>query len=105
MSNKFFCMDGYVCQGYELRSTASGKQVTSFTLNCPTRRKVDGEWKSEPQFFECQYWHKDSRDWRPDYIREKSHIWVSGEMRYDTWESQNGKRHKVVFVGDGCRTL
>lgn len=91
-------MDGYVCGNVETRSTASGKEVTKFSVNSPERRKNrDGEWESVAQFFECQYWHRSDRDFRAAAIRDKAHLVLVGEPRYEAWETDGGKRSKVVM--------
>lgn len=94
---KYFSMDGYVCGEIDTRSTGSGKLVTSFSLNSPERRKIDGEWKTVPNFFRCQYWHRSERDFRAGYIFDKAHVQISGEPRYEEWDGPNGKRSSVRF--------
>lgn len=94
---KYFSMDGYVCGEISTRSTNSGKQVTQFSVNSPERRQIDGEWKTVPHFFKCQYWHRSDRDFRAGYIYDKAHVQISGEPRYEEWEGKNGKRSTVRF--------
>lgn len=94
---KYFSMDGWVCGQIETRSTSNGKQVTQFSINSPERRQTNGEWETIPHFFKCQYWHRSDRDRRAGYIRDKAHIHISGEPRYEEWEGQNGKRSAVRF--------
>lgn len=94
---KYFSMDGWVCGQIETRSTASGKQVTSFSINSPERRQVDGEWKTVANFFRCQYWHRSDNDFRAGYIVDKAHVQISGEPRYEEWEAQGSKRSAVRF--------
>lgn len=96
---KQFQMDGYVCGQVEARSTASGKQVTQFSVNSPDRRKNQqtGEWESVPQFFRCQYWHKSDNDFRAALIRDRAHLVLVGEPRYEEWEKDGHKRNRVVF--------
>lgn len=97
---KYFSMDGYVCGDIETRSTASGQLITQFSVNSPERRKVDGEWKSIPNFFKCQYWHHGEHDYRAEYIRDKAHLQLSGEPRYQEWQGDNGKRSTIKFNVD-----
>lgn len=97
---KQFQMDGYVCGSVETRSTNSGKQITTFGVNSPERRKNQqtGEWESVPQFFDMQYWHKGDRDFRAPSITDKAHLVLVGEPRYESWTNKEGqKRSKVVF--------
>lgn len=96
---KQFQMDGYVCGRIETRTTQSGKQVTSFSVNSPERRKnpSTGEWENVPQFFEAQYWHFGERDFKAAWIKENAHLVITGEPRFESWEKDNQKRSKVTF--------
>lgn len=96
---KQFEMDGWVCGQIETRSTQSGKQVTSFSVNSPDRRKNQqtGEWETVPQFFPCQYWHRSDNDYRAYKIVDKAHLFLVGHPRYEEWESDGGKRSRVAL--------
>lgn len=96
---KKFEMNGYVCGQIDTRSTAAGKQVTTFSVNSPERRKNQqtGEWENVPQFFNCQYWHRFDNDFRASSIRDKAHLVIVGEPRYEEWQKDGQKRSKVVF--------
>lgn len=89
-------VEGYVCGRIETRATRSGREVTSFSLNCPKRRNVNGEWQSQPRFFECQYWHSEGQDFRAPQIVEKAHLVVTGELEFEQWESNGSKRSKTL---------
>ena len=94
---KYFSMDGYVCGDIQTRTTSNGHTVTQFSVNSPERRQIEGEWKTVPHFFKCQYWHKGDRDFRAEYIYDKAHVQMSGEPRYEEWETEHGKRSTVRF--------
>ncbi len=94
---KYFNMDGYVCGEIQTRTTSSGRSVTQFSVNSPERRQIDGEWKTVPHFFKCQYWHRGDHGFRAGYIRDKAHVQMSGEPRYEEWEGEHGKRSCVRF--------
>lgn len=95
--SKYFSMDGYVCGKIETRTTKSGREITTFSLNSPQRRKVGEEWQSFPQFFECQYWHKFDNDFRVAQIENKAHLHIAGDPEYQSWERDGQKRSKIVF--------
>ena len=96
---KQFQMDGYVTKGnVDTRSTATGKQVTSFSVNSPERRKnAQGEWESVPMFFDCKYWHRSDRDFRAAAIAPGAHLVMVGEPRYESWEKDGQKRSRVTL--------
>lgn len=92
---KYFSMDGYVCGKINTSSTASGKQITEFTVNSPTRVKEGDEWKNKPQYFRCKYWHRGDRDFRAAWIDDGAHVQISGEPCYEEWE-KNGERRTIT---------
>lgn len=97
---KRFIMDGYVCGEIKDGRTASGKQVTNFSVNSPSHRKdpQTGECENVPHFFNCQYWHRNDSDFKAGFIADKEHLMLTGEPRYETWEDASGaKRSRVVF--------
>lgn len=95
---KYFSMDGYVCGEINTRSTSTGKLVTSFSINSPERRRnAYGEWETIAHFFQCQYWHRGEHDYRAEFIKDKAHLQLSGEPRYEEWEGDYGKRSQVRF--------
>lgn len=94
--SKYFNMDGYVCGKVETRTSSNGKSVTRFTLNSPERFKDQGQWKTRPQFFKCQYWHRFDNDYRAGLIENKAHIQVTGEPHFDEWKDENGRTKSMV---------
>lgn len=98
---KQFVMDGWVTAGrIDRRTTATGKEVVSFGLNSPSRRRNQaGAWENVPQFFDCEYWARSERDFRCDLVQPGARLVLSGEPRYDEWQAQDGsKRSKTVFT-------
>lgn len=98
---KQFVMDGWVTNGrIDRRKTATGREVVSFSVNSPSRRKnQEGEWENVPQFFDCKYWSRSERDFRMGLIEPGMHLVLSGEPTYEEWQDHEGnKRSKTVFV-------
>ena len=99
---KQFVMDGWVTSSkIDTRTTATGRTVTSFSINSPTNRKgQDGGWESVPQFFPMKYWAKSDRDPRPDSIVPGAKLVLAGRPTYEEWEHDGEKRSRVVFVAE-----
>lgn len=99
---KQFFMDGWVTNAkVDTRTTATGRTVTSFSVNSPTnRRGQDGEWESVPQFFQVKYWAKSDRDRRPDAIVPGAKLVMAGKPTFEEWEHNGEKRSRVVFVAE-----
>lgn len=86
-------IEGYVTKNIDRRSTQSGREMTKFSLNCPKRRKVNGEWKSEPRFIKCVYWHvPEGQDFKAPQIVEDARLVVTGEIDFDQWEAKDGTK-------------
>ena len=88
-------LEGYVCGQVRVSATKSGKQVTSFSLNCPKRRNVDGQWQSQPRYFDCTYWHNEGNDFRAPQIADKAHLVVTGDLDWEQYDYNGQKRSKT----------
>ena len=86
-------LEGYVVKGVETRATQNGREMTKFSLNCPKRRKVNGEWKSEPRFIKCVYWHvPEGQDFKAPQIVEGARLVITGEIDFNEWEAKDGTK-------------
>lgn len=101
---------GNVTRDPELRSTASGTQVCSFSI-AVNRSYKDGSGNQQEQvsFIECVAWGR-SGEIISQYVRKGSGILVSGRLEQRSWEDKNtGQRRSrteiVVedfsFIGSG----
>jgi single stranded DNA-binding protein len=98
---KEFIMDGYVQKDVQVRSTKSGKQVTQFALNSPTRVKdVNGQFSNESQYFDCIYWHNFDNDFRARFIQPGAKLVIKGRFQQHRWENNGKKFYKVEFVAE-----
>lgn len=74
----------------ELRTTASGKNVTSFTL--AVSRNYD---KEKTDWIDCVAWEK-TADHICKYYRKGSLICVQGSIQTRTYELNNGDKRKAT---------
>ena len=74
----------------ELRTTASGKSVTSFTLAVP--RNYD---KEKTDWIDCVAWEK-TAEHICKYFRKGSLICVQGSIQTRTFELNNGDKRKAT---------
>ncbi len=74
----------------ELRTTTSGKNVTSFTLAVP--RNYD---KEKTDWIDCVAWEK-AADHICKHYRKGSLICVQGSYQTRTFETNNGEKRKVT---------
>lgn len=86
-------LEGYVVKGVDTRATQNGREMTKFSLNCPKRRKVNGEWQSQPRFIRCVYWHvPEGQDFKAPQIVEGARLVITGEIDFNEWEVKDGSK-------------
>ena len=87
--NKIFLI-GRITKDLELRSTKSGNSVCEFTL------AVNRD-KEKTDFITCQVWNKQAEN-LCKYQGKGSLISVVGELRIDSFEVKEEKRHKTYVL-------
>ena len=76
----------------ELRTTASGVSVTSFTVAVDDRFD-----KQKTDFFDVIAWRQ-TAEFVCKYFRKGSMIAIQGRLATRTWEDKNGSKHKTVEI-------
>jgi single-strand DNA-binding protein len=90
---------GRICEDLELRTTASGTSVTSFTVAVDRRFQKQGEEK-QTDFLTVVCW-KSTADFVCRYFHKGSMIAVQGSIQTRNYEDKNGnKRTAVEIVAD-----
>ena len=83
---------GYLTQNIELRTTPDGTSVADVNLRVPSRfLKDDGTWQEATTFVDVTFW-RNSAEILAQYTREGSQIFITGRLRTDSWEDENGKK-------------
>lgn len=71
----------------EMRKTNNGVPVTNFTV------AVDRTFnRDETDFFRCSAW-RSTAEFVNQYFTKGQEILLSGEMRCDVWEDDDGEKH------------
>ncbi len=99
--NKVILM-GNLTRDPELRYTQSNVAICKFGLAVNRRFKdsQSGEWREEPTFVDITIFGKRGEAFAKFHSKGKP-AFVEGELRFDSWEDQNGqKRSKLYVVGD-----
>lgn len=94
MLNKIVLM-GRFTKDAELRSTASGKSVASFTLAVDRDFKPNGE--KETDFINCVAWGS-TAEFVSKYFNKGSMAAVEGRLQIRPYETENGKRTAAEVV-------
>lgn len=84
-------LTGRVTKDLELRVTAAGNQVTSFSL------AVDRIKKGETDFFNCTAWNK-LAETMAKYVAKGSKILVEGILQNRSYDDQQGQKRIVTDI-------
>ena len=87
---------GRICNDIELRRTASGKAVTSFTLAVDRDFRSDSGEK-ETDFIECVAWGN-TAEFVSKYFGKGRTAIASGRLQIRSWEDKNGNKRKTAEV-------
>lgn len=97
MSVNRVTISGNIGRDPELRSTASGTAVLSFSVCVNDRQKVNGEWKDKPNWVDCIIFGNRAES-VSRYLSKGSHVTVDGRLSQNTWETKEGQRRSKLEV-------
>lgn len=86
----------------ELRFTASGAGVASFTVVSTSRMldKASGEWRDgTPTFLDCKVW-RDAAEHVAESLDKGMRVVVVGRLKQETWEDKQTGQKRSKFVLD-----
>lgn len=94
-------ISGNLTRDAELRSTASGTPVLSFSVAVNDRRKNNqtGEWEDVPNFIDCTLFGKYGQS-IAQYMTKGAKVAVEGKLRWSQWERDGQKRSKVEVMAE-----
>lgn len=87
---------GRLTKDPELRVTASGKQVCSFTVAC-NRKKKKGEDEAQADFISCVTWDQ-SADYLSKYGHKGDRVQLDGRIQTRHYEDKDGKTVWVTEI-------
>lgn len=98
MLNKYICI-GRLCAAPELKQTAAGTLVTSFTLAVDrARSKAEGaENVSTADFIDCVAW-KETAEFICKYFTKGSQIAIEGRLQTRAYTTRSGEKRKATEV-------
>lgn len=82
---------GRMVANAEVRSTNSGKMVTSFTV------AVDNGKDQEPAWLDCIAWEQRAK-FIAEYFPKGRMIALEGRLQTRTWTDKNGSKHKATEI-------
>ena len=101
MSINRVIISGNIGQEPELRSTASGMPVLSFSVAVNDRRKdSSGEWTDYVNWISCTMFGARAES-VSRYLSKGSKVAIEGKLRWSQWETKEGqKRSKIDVIVD-----
>ena len=94
-------ISGNLTRDAELRSTASGMPVLSFSVAVNDRRKNNqtGEWEDVPNFIDCTMFGTRAQS-LSQYLTKGTKVAVEGKLRWSQWERDGQKRSKIEVMAE-----
>lgn len=92
-------LTGRLTRDPELRVTAGGTQLLSFTLafNTSVRNRQTGEWEERGNFIDCTMFGKRA-DALSRFLAKGQKVAIAGKLRYSTWERDGQRRSKLDLI-------
>lgn len=99
-------LSGNIGQNPELRSTANGTQVLSFSVAVNERVKDQqtGEWSDRPNWVQCTMFGTRAEK-LAQYLAKGMKVAIEGKLRYSSWEKDGVKRSKLEVIVDEIEFL
>lgn len=93
---------GRVCQtvGADERSfgyVGNGTARANVNIAVNRAKKVNGQWTEETYFFPVTIWGKTAENLKP-YLVKGQQICVSGFLKQDKWQDQNGNKQSRISI-------
>lgn len=94
MLNKAMCI-GHLGADPEMRYTANGNAVTTFSVATSRKYTVDGVQKEETEWFRVVTWNR-LAETCSEYLAKGRLVYVEGRMQTRSWEGQDGAKHYMT---------
>lgn len=89
---------GHLGADAEVRCTAGGAPVASFSLATSERRKqADGSAREQVEWHRVTLYGRLAENAR-DHLRKGAQVYVEGRIRTDTWRDREGRERKSVVI-------
>ena len=92
---------GRLVRDLELRRTASGKAVTSFTLACDRDFKNQQTGEKEVDFFDCVAWGAAGEN-AARYFSKGQMAMVTGRLQIRQYTDKNGQKRRTAEILVNC---
>lgn len=98
-------ISGNLTRDPQLRSSASGTSILTFSVAVNDRRKgADGEWEDVPNYVDCVAMGGRA-DWLARTISKGSKVALEGKLRYSSWEKDGQRRSKLEVMVEAIEVM
>ena len=99
-------LTGRLTRDSELRVTAGGTQLLSFTLafNTSVRNRQTGEWDERSNFIDCTMFGKRAEALL-NFLAKGQKVAIEGKLRYATWDKDGQRHSKLDLIVDEIEFL
>lgn len=106
MSINKVIITGRLTRDAELRATASGTEVLSFSVAVNDRRKnpQTGEWEDYANFVDCKMFGTRAEA-ISRHVAKGTQVAIDGKLRFSSWERDGQRRSKLEVVVDDIELL
>lgn len=95
---------GRATRDAELKYTAAGTALLTFSIAVNESRKIDGQWRDEAGFFDVNLWGKLGESLKNLIVKGKQ-VAISGRLQQQRWETNGEPRNRVIIVADTVQLL
>lgn len=99
-------LTGRLTRDPELRVTAGGTQLLSFTLafNTSVRNRQTGEWDERGNYIDCTMFGKRAEALL-NLLAKGQKVAIAGKLRYATWDKDGQRHSKLDLIVDEIEFL
>lgn len=92
-------IEGNLVADVELKFLPNGSALAKFTIANNRNYKKGDEWLQKTGFFDVTAWAELAEDCA-EILTKGIKVIVNGRLEYETWEGDEGKRHKISITAD-----
>ena len=90
-------IEGRLVKAPELRTTTTGKAITSLTIAVNEIRKIEGKTQSQATFLSCTVWDK-TAERCAQYLVKGQLVRIKGKLHQSIWIDSNGTKHSRLEI-------
>lgn len=90
-------LGGNLCRDADLRATASGMAVLSFSVAVNESVNQGGEWSDYPNYIDCTMFGRRAEIVAP-YLTKGTYVALVGRFHQNRWTTQDGQNRSKVEV-------